>query len=100
MARSKPFQVNLEPEQHRRLQRLAAHRGRSMGSLVRESVAEYLSGIQVDEDPIQGIVGMFEDRDPRPLGDVGEEHDRYLAEEDPRSEARTSRSRKPADGGR
>jgi len=70
-----------------------------MGSLVRESVAEYLSGIPVDEDPLRGIVGMFEDRGPRPLGDVGEAHDRYLAEEDPGSQAKGSRSRKPAVGG-
>jgi hypothetical protein len=95
MAHSKPFQVNLEPEQHRRLQRLAEHRGRSMGSLVRESVAEYLSAVPLDEDPLLAIVGMFEDRGPRPLGDVGEEHDRYLAEEDPRSEADRTPGRKP-----
>jgi predicted DNA-binding protein len=99
MARSKPFQVNLEPEQHRRLQRLAAHRGRSMGSLVRESVAEYLSAVPVEEDPLLAIVGMFEDVGQRPFGDVGEEHDRYLAEEDPRSQASRPPRRKPAGEG-
>jgi hypothetical protein len=79
MARSKAFQVNLEPEQHRRLQRLAGHRGRSMGSLVRESVAAYLTGLPADEDPLAEVVGMFEDAEPRPFGDVAEEHDRYLS---------------------
>jgi predicted transcriptional regulator len=80
MARSKPFQVNLEPEQHRRLQALSRRRGRSMGSLVRESVAEYLVGVPAEEDPLADVIGMFEDRGPRPHGDVGEQHDAYLTD--------------------
>jgi hypothetical protein len=80
MARSKPFQVNLEPEQHRRLQALSRRRGRSMGSLVRESVAEYLVGVPAEEDPLADVIGMFEDRAARPHGDPGEQHDAYLAD--------------------
>ena len=51
-----------------------------MGSLVRESVAMYLAGTSEEEDPIAGIVALFEDAGPRPHGDVGEEHDAYLAD--------------------
>jgi hypothetical protein len=69
----------LEPEQHRRLQALAERRGVSMASLIRESVASYVSDAGADEDPLAGIVGLFEDDGARPFGDVGREHDAYLA---------------------
>ncbi len=49
-----------------------------MASLVRESVATYLADAFREDDPVAGIVGLFEDRGPRPDGDVGEEHDAYL----------------------
>lgn len=80
MAHSKPFQVNLDPEQHRHLRLLSERRGISMGSLVRESVAQYLADTPTDEDPLLQIVGLFEDTGSKPYGDVGEEHDRYLAD--------------------
>lgn len=80
MPTSKAFQVQLELEQHRRLQRLAELRGRSMGSLIRESVATYLADVAPDEDSLAGIVGMLHDDGPRTHGDVGREHDRYLAD--------------------
>lgn len=50
-----------------------------MASAIRESVASYLTSAAGDEDPLAGIVGLFEDDGPRPFGDVGEEHDAYLA---------------------
>ncbi len=82
MEQSKPFQVILDADQHRRLRAVAQRRGQSMGSLVRESVAAYLSDVSTEDDPLAGIVGLFEDPGPRPLGDVGEEHDAYLADPD------------------
>jgi hypothetical protein len=80
MTRSKAFQVQLEPEQHRQLQRLADRRGRSMGSLIRESVASYLTDIPADDEPLSELAGMFEDTGPRPHGDIAEAHDLYLAD--------------------
>jgi hypothetical protein len=79
MAPSKPFQVNLSPEHHRQLRCLAERRAQSMGSLVRESVAEYLAGMPLEDDPLAGLPGMFEDTGARPHGDIGEGHDAYLA---------------------
>jgi hypothetical protein len=92
MTRSKAFQVQLEPEQHRRLQRLAELRDRSMGSLIRESVAAYLADVPAEEEPLTDLVGMFLDDGPRSHGDVGEEHDAYLADAGA-GEADTRRSR-------
>ena len=50
-----------------------------MASLIRESVGSYVTDADSDEDPLAGIVGLFEDGGPRPFGDVGVEHDAYLA---------------------
>jgi hypothetical protein len=76
-----PFQVTLERRQHRQLKWLAEKRGRSMGSLVRESVEAYLAALPAEEDPLYGIIGMLpEDRRPRPHGDVAVHHDDYLAD--------------------
>lgn len=79
MERNRPFQVMLPEDQHRQLHALAERRGTSMGSLIRESVAAYLSDGDIADDPLMGIIGAFEDLGPRPHGDVGEEHDAYLA---------------------
>ena len=70
----------LEPDQHRRLQALSARRGESMASLVRESVARYLTDADSRDDPLTGIIGLFEDGGPRPHGPVAVEHDAYLAD--------------------
>lgn len=75
-----PFQVQLTREQHRRLKRLATSRGDSMGSLIRESVAEYLSELPSGDDPALGIVGLIDDRGSRPHGSVAVAHDAYLAD--------------------
>ena len=76
-----PFQVQLERRQHARLKSLAESHGRSMGSMIRESVATYLADQPVEEDPAYGIIGILgEDDGPRPYGDVGENHDAYLAD--------------------
>jgi hypothetical protein len=70
----------LDPEQHHRLRRFAQRRGESIGSLVRESVARYLTDIAVEDDPLFGLIGLADDRGPRPHGDVGIEHDAYAAD--------------------
>lgn len=44
-------QVYLDPEDHRRLKRLAAERDQSMTDLVREAVARYIAGESSDEVP-------------------------------------------------
>ena len=75
-----PFQVQLERAQHRRLKRLADSRGVSMGSILRESVAEYLASAPIEEDPAFGIIGLIDDDGPTPHGDPAVEHDSYLAD--------------------
>lgn len=75
-----PFQVQLERAQHRRLKRLAEARGVSMGSILRESVAEYLASAPVEDDPAFGIVGLIDDDGPTPHGDPAVRHDDYLAD--------------------
>lgn len=74
-----PFQVQLTRMQHRRLKEVAAERGASMGSIVRESVADYLTGLPVEDDPAFGIVGLVDDTGPDTQGDPATEHDAYLA---------------------
>jgi hypothetical protein len=80
MEESVPFQVTLDRQVHRRLQRLSRARGQSMGSIIRESLATYLAAVPPDDDPLFGIVGMFEDHGARPHGSVAEHHDVYLAD--------------------
>jgi len=75
-----PFQVQLERRQHARLKSLAEAHGRSMGSMIRESVAVYLADQPIDDDPALGIIGLFEDVGPRPHGDVAQNYDGYLAD--------------------
>ena len=75
-----PFQVQLTRRQHRRLKRLAESRGVSMGSILRESVADYLTKAPVEEDPAFGIIGLIDDEGPTPHGDPALEHDAYLAD--------------------
>ena len=75
-----PFQVQLERAQHRRLKRLAEARGVSMGSILRESVAEYLASAPIEEDPAFGIVGLIDDDGPMRHGDPATHHDAYLAD--------------------
>lgn len=51
-----------------------------MGSILRESVADYLTGVPVDEDPAFGIIGLIDDDGPTPHGDPATQHDAYLAD--------------------
>lgn len=75
-----PFQVQLERRQHARLKALAEARGRSMGSMIRESVVTYLADQPVEDDPLLGIIGLLEDTGEEPFGDVAINHDAYLAD--------------------
>ena len=81
MERPVPFQVQLERRQHEQLKALAERREQSMGSLVRESVAQYLTSQPIEDDPLFSILGMFTDTGPTPYGDVALNHDDYLADE-------------------
>lgn len=74
------FQVQLTVGQHRRLKELAATRGASMGSLIRESVTEYLNDLPVEDDPAFGIIGLIDDRGRKPHGSVAIHHDAYVAD--------------------
>jgi len=74
------FQVQLTLRQHRRLKDLAAMRGASMGSLIRESVTEYLNDLPVEDDPAFGIIGLIDDAGGKPHGSVAVHHDEYLAD--------------------
>lgn len=51
-----------------------------MGSLVRESVEAYIASAPPEEDPLLEIIGMVDDAAAKPHGDVGLEHDAYLAD--------------------
>ena len=74
------FQVQLTPGQHRCLKELAATRGVSMGSLIRESVTQYLNDLPVEDDPAFGIIGLIDDVGGKPHGSVAVNHDEYLAD--------------------
>lgn len=80
MAKHVAFQVQLPRAQHRRLKQLAQARGASMGSLIRESVTEYLTDLPVEDDPAFGIVGLIDDQAVKPHGSVAIHHDEYLAD--------------------
>jgi hypothetical protein len=75
-----PFQVQLTSGQHRRLKALAEARGASMGSLIRESVTEYLNDLPIEDDPAFGIIGLIDDEGDKPHGSVAVHHDDYLAD--------------------
>ena len=72
-------QVYLEPEQERRLRRLARRTGSSDAEHIRRALDEYLSREEPEaggEDPILDLIGICD----RPEGprDVAQNHDRYL----------------------
>ena len=64
-----------------------------MGSILRESVADYLTRAPVEEDPAFGIIGLIDDEGPTPHGDPAVEHDAYLADA---LEAEGGAARRPA----
>jgi hypothetical protein len=73
----KPLQVYLRPEQLAALRDLARRRHVALSVLIRQGVDEVLAGAGADEDPLSGIVGLFDSG----AGDLAERHDEYLARE-------------------
>jgi hypothetical protein len=70
-------QIYLDDVSERALKRLAARTGRSEASHMREALQRYLaSGIEVDGDPLELLIGLVADEDGP--DDVAEEHDHYL----------------------
>jgi hypothetical protein len=76
LAKKKPLQVYLRPDQATRLRALAQRRGVSMAELTRQGVDRILAEVPVEEDPLWDIVGLGDSG----LGDLAADHDRYLAE--------------------
>lgn len=72
-------QIQLEDDQAAALKRLAADRGVSISSLIREAVDRLLRGTDGEERVARAFAlgGKFSSGCP----DVGTEHDRYLAED-------------------
>ncbi|MEM7800549.1 MAG: CopG family transcriptional regulator [Chloroflexota bacterium] len=70
----KPLQVYLDQDQLEALRYQADQKGKSMGHLIRESIALYLAQIPVEEDPAMGIVGLGASKD----GDLSVNHDQHL----------------------
>ena len=71
----KPVQVYLRPEQLQALRALAQRRNVPVAELVRQGIDRLLAEIPPEEDPLWGVVGLFDSG----LGDLAEQHDDYLA---------------------
>jgi Arc/MetJ-type ribon-helix-helix transcriptional regulator len=75
-------QIQLTEEQARHLRRLSARTGRSMADLIREGVDELLRREGSEQSPrdrrarAAALAGRFHSG----VGDLAEEHDRYLSE--------------------
>ncbi len=72
---AEPLQVYLNPVQDRVLRYLAKRDKMSLAELIRRSIDFYLSQIPLDDDPALDIIGLGASN----VGDLAEEHDRYLA---------------------
>ena len=75
VAKKRPIQVYLRPEQIDALRDRAERRKVTVGELVRESVDRLLGDELDDRDPLDGIIGMANSG----LGDLAARHDYYLA---------------------
>jgi hypothetical protein len=69
-------QIYLEEAQTRRLQQIAAARGKSTAWVVRDAVDKYLTDTEgpVQDDPIREFIGSVKGLPE----DAAENHDRYL----------------------
>jgi hypothetical protein len=72
----KPIQVYLRQDQLEPLRAEATRRGVSVAELVRQGVDRLLEEAPVEEDPLWKIVGIMDSH----VGDLAENHDRYLTE--------------------
>lgn len=70
-------QILLSEEQDRRLERLAAERGQSKASLVRQALELLFRAEPAEDEPLMGLVGQAGSAD---RSDVAEAHDRILAD--------------------
>ena len=71
----RPLQIYLRADQLEALRALARRRGGSMAELVREGVDQVLDETTPEEDPLMGIVGIFDSG----LDDLAQKHDEHLA---------------------
>ena len=72
----KPIQVYLRQDQIEPLRAEATRRGVSLAELVRQGVDRLLEEAPVEGDPLWKIVGIMDSG----VGDLAENHDKYLAE--------------------
>ena len=72
----KPLQVYLEEKEIDALRAIAAKKKTSMAEIVRESIAQYLTSLPIEDDPAVGIIGLGSSG----LGDLSERLDDYLVD--------------------
>ena len=72
----KPFQAYLRPEQIEALRWLARRRGVPIAELIRQGVDHILADASPEEDSLWNIIGIIDSG----LGDLAENHDKYIAE--------------------
>jgi hypothetical protein len=72
----KPLQVYLRQDQIEPLRAEATRRGVSLAELVRQGVDRLLEEAPIEEDPLWKIIGIMDSG----VGDLADNHDRYLAE--------------------
>jgi len=72
----KPLQVYLEEKEIDALRAIAAKKKTSMAEIVRESIAQYLTSLPIEDDPAVEIIGLGSSG----LGDLSERLDDYLVD--------------------
>lgn len=75
-AAKKPLQVYLRSDQLDALRALSKRRRESIAGLVRKGVDKLLDEVPPEEDPLMGVVGLYDSG----VSDLAEKHDDYLAE--------------------
>lgn len=72
----KPIQVYLRQDQIEPLRAEATRRGVSLAELVRQGVDRLLEEAPLEEDPLWKVVGIMDSS----VGDLADNHDKFLAE--------------------
>lgn len=76
------YQIYLEREQKRELERIARLKGSSVSGIIREAVDSYMAGNRpkpierIEDHPLWGLVGMIKDQSMP--ADSAENHDKYI----------------------
>lgn len=86
-----PIQVYLTPAERSRLERLARELGVSRAEVLRRGL-EALAGAGGDADPLDDLIGAFDNR--AAPADLAERHDKYLAEDLEREWHRATKRRR------